>query len=457
MKKSTLLFLALLNFCINSIVIAANLNPKGQGQALVYPYYTVNNDLNTLISVTNASADAKALKVRFLEGDNGQEVLIFNLYLGPLDVWTAALSATDSGAQLTTADTSCAPFLGNPQPFLPFAFQLDPGSDEEERERDGHIEIIEMGTVTDESFFADISGVSGAQRDCSSIADAWLPDGRWDTDPNDGLSAAKGLLFGNSMIVDVANGTAISYQAEAIDHFYTEGEFVHTVPSDPKPTWNSAHPQSVLIDAGQAITSDWPTGEDAISALFMHFNVINTYTILPSINAQTEWVFTFPTKAFYVNGQSTRSPFTALFDSPEGACERYEYSIVDQDSEFISTFGPLPIIPPDPPYSFCWNSNILHFYNSSIGGEQVSTSPVLGSTNIRSIDINPFTSGWFIMDFPHSESMTDAGGNFRYQGLPVIGFASQTYVNSNAQPGLLAQYATLFKHTYGTLITNISQ
>ena len=40
-----------------------------------------------------------------------------------------------------------------------------------------------------------------------------------------------------------------------------------------------------------------------------------------------------------------------------------------------------------------------------------------------------------------------------YHGLPVIGFAFQTYINSNAQPGLLATYASAKAHYGEMLIT----
>ena len=70
-------------------------NPDGTGMVLIYPYYTVNsiggNAYNTYISVTNTSTVAKVTKVRFREGRTSAEVLDFNLYLSPNDVWVAAL------------------------------------------------------------------------------------------------------------------------------------------------------------------------------------------------------------------------------------------------------------------------------------------------------------------------------------------------------------------------------
>ena len=52
---------------------------------------------NTLLSVVNSTASAKAVKVRFLEGRNSREVLDFNLYLSAKDVWGAALVPNAAG------------------------------------------------------------------------------------------------------------------------------------------------------------------------------------------------------------------------------------------------------------------------------------------------------------------------------------------------------------------------
>ena len=89
---------------IASVANAVNLNPDGLGQVLIYPYYTVNGGNSTLVSIVNTTEFGKAVKVRFVEGYNSREVLDFNLYLSPYDVWTGAVfSLTDTGpANLTT-------------------------------------------------------------------------------------------------------------------------------------------------------------------------------------------------------------------------------------------------------------------------------------------------------------------------------------------------------------------
>ena len=145
---------------------AVNINPDGLGQVLLYPYYTTNAGNATVLSVVNTSSDAKAVKVRFLEGENSREVLDFNMYMSKYDVWTAAIVDVDGTPTMVTEDTTCTvPYIygnGGVQEFLPWALDdaeyndEDPDGDASEmygdisRGAEGHFEIIEMGTLIDE-------------------------------------------------------------------------------------------------------------------------------------------------------------------------------------------------------------------------------------------------------------------------------------------------------------------
>ena len=439
---------------------AANLNPDGTGQALIYPYYTVNNDLNTLLSVVNTHDEVKAIKVRFLEGDGGATVLDFNLYLAPFDVWTAATAVTSEGdAVLTTTDSSCAPFLSNPEDFFYNDFTLPVTPISKDIEREGHFEIIEMGVVTDPVLALAATHVNGTPVNCAALGTAWLPGGQWSIEPTDGIGAATGGLFGHALIVDVAEGTAVSYRADTIDNFYAQGDFLHTDPGALEPSMASAHPRSLIIDSGKAIESTWTTGQDAISALFMRDQIINEYVLGSGINAKTEWVVTFPTKSFYVTDTEPRAPFNSVlpathYHNPSnGACETLILTYYDREHQTIDTTGSLPGLIPGQ-YKTCWNSNVVQMYNPRIGQPPEAVSPILGSTNVEGINTNPYEAGLAVLEFTEAQPLTDANNLYTYQGYPVTGFAVQTYTNTNAQPGLLAQYGALFNHTYRVFITS---
>lgn len=352
---------------------AVNINPDGLGQVLIYPYYTTNGGNSTLLSVVNTSEDAKAIKVRFLEGQNSQEVLDFNLYMSAFDVWVAAIFDDNGTPSLKIDDTSCTvPYLyrngqtlneddewvgvrTGVQAFLPFEMAKDGGSSDISRAAEGHFEMIEMGTLVDDNGFEDAQDsataathtADGVPADCQQLVDAWTdPDntvandeGYWlNTDPAENLGpltdleAPSGGLFGGAAIIDVSNGAMYAYDAKAINGFADtlEPNFVplHQVPGNTLPSLDSGNitTATVFSDNGTLINSTTFTrGVDAVSYLFMHDQIMNEYTTEASVGGATEWVVTFPTKNFYVFEGTTGDPnairpFTQVWDGA-GACE----------------------------------------------------------------------------------------------------------------------------------------
>ena len=106
---------ALALLCASVAAHAVYLAGDGVGQALIYPYYTVQggNAFNTFVTVVNTRNEAKVARVRFREGRTGREVFGMNLYLAPNDVWSGAVIPSDSSgasaARLVTNDVSCGP------------------------------------------------------------------------------------------------------------------------------------------------------------------------------------------------------------------------------------------------------------------------------------------------------------------------------------------------------------
>ena len=134
---------------------AVNINPDGLGQVLIYPYYTVNNGNSTFFSVVNTTEWSKAVKVRFLEGMNSREVLDFNLYMSPYDVWVAQINNKGGTPTLRVPDTTCTvpyihSFPNSEQPFLNFQYagaNSDGGPEDISRSAEGHFEMLEMGAI----------------------------------------------------------------------------------------------------------------------------------------------------------------------------------------------------------------------------------------------------------------------------------------------------------------------
>ena len=451
---------------------AVSLSPSGIGQALVYPYYTVNKSQDTLISVVNASDISKAVQVRFLEGYNGRDTLAFALFLSPHDVWTASISqvADDGGAMLKTSDASCT------VPVIPAsgvalrgsdydgtgAVPADGGPTSITRTREGFIEFfaiadITPGSPTDVAITHTQTGTpgEGAPPGCATLNDATVqPD----------EVAPTGGIFGSGSIVNVGQGTFFAYNADALAGFTD-------VPLDsPSGTLasfqdaNSSEAVSGVATAyvetpdGRPLALDYAFGVDAVSAIFMADAIYNEYIIAASLGANTDWVVTFPTKNFYVDslyGQPPIPPFGTVFAAPGEAPAYIAAGIYDREEGGIAIGGPCSgLCPPpgsDAPPNLPYEVNVIPIAASVA---PAVASGVFGS-NLDALAIPPYgDDGQIALD------LTDAGLTFAalpggvdpqgnavsLRGLPVTGFMAYNVINAQAQPGMLANYSGVFHH-----------
>jgi len=486
-----------------SVSHAVNLNPDGLGQVLLYPYYTVRGGNDTLISVVNTTSDVKAVKVRFIEALNSAEVLDFNLYLSPFDVWTAALTETDSGGgQMITTDRSCTVpyFVGaaadgvGRQNFLDFEFtgaNFDGGPRGIERTASGYFEMIEMGTLINISGFpaataathngagVPTNGFSPFGAPCSILVSAWA-NGPWGFgfnnpgDPTVATEASSGGLFGAASIINVDEGTMFSYNATALDAFYAPGNptaNAHTDPGSVLPDLNSGQDISNVFINGVVDTQDWPTlgggGLLAVNATITHDNLFNEYTVNPGPGARTEWVLTFPTKRFHtftVNDVNVIPPFTqawfrgdddGIFDVAS-ACENFNLRVWDREEREPETGIIVSPPPPQAGFFLCREANVIRF--TEAGGqpdqteilkEPIRSQPTLTYTNFQ---LPPgFLSGWVNFDLAtlgagQRLSVPAQNTGAQYAGLPVIGFNVNTFTNGATAGGVLSNYGGTFNH-----------
>ena len=441
---------------IASVANAVNLNPDGLGEVLVYPYYTVNGGNQTLLSVVNTTDLGKAVKVRFLEGRNSREVLDFNLYLSPFDVWTAAVfQLTDTGpGNLVTLDNSCTapaiktnttlPQLANGnryKPFVNFQFNTpnaDSGPKTLDRTREGHFEMIEMGVVdnvgsdlnpTEFSLDAITHGASGVPDDCLQVQRAWVAGNAneyWISDEEIDILPPTGGLFGAASIVDTLNGTMLTYNADAVDGFSDVSQ--HTEPGSLLPNLASARTNSanneataLVFDDGTLVTATYPlssvgidfnqTGSaiDAVSAVFANDAIFNEFTTTESLGAESEWVITFPTKNQYVDRPGTIAidPFPNVFprtgtqgtspvDIELRVFNREEGPAAqfcdDPNNDACLPFSPRPPEQIGDTPQLLWETNVLTFNQGTVTGG----STIFGSRLTANVEANDIgvTEGW---------------------------------------------------------------
>jgi len=479
--------------------------PNRTGQVLVYPYYTVQNSgtnsWNTYISVVNTTPDAKAVKVRILEGRTSAEVLDFNLFLSPNDVWTAAIIPVDgtdtSAGAIITADASCtAPPIpatgGIPFRNTQYVGQVAGLGHGLDRTREGYIEMIEMAALTGATAAAVTHDIPNGPDDCSVVQTNTPPD------PLDLLPPTGGLT-GTGTLINVNNGMDAGYKPDALDAFRDFPIF--TGPGFTSPSLQDATPAtSVVFNSGyNPLGSIFATvyrqdyidvgtllaGAQATASVFMHDSVMNEYVLDTGTGSLTDWVLTQPLKNAFVSAATAFAPYSNVLTA-SGACETIGFSFFNREEQGAAAggidFSPLPTS--GAPNSICWESTVLSLRNDAAHmPTDTSISAVLGSRNTTSIHVTgTFQNGWASLEFvgPNavqgsgvglvSDVTSDwvsvgsdvlaitpgAGGPVTMSGLPVTGFMVRTFSNGTltcATGACQGNYASLFDHAYRNVIT----
>jgi hypothetical protein len=472
---------------IGSTAGAVTLNPRGLGQVLIYPYYTVNAGFGTLLSIVNTTPHGKALKVRFHEGYNGRVVAAFNLYLSPFDTWVGQVFDTgtgvDSVAALATNDRSCvAPaFLlpvdpGSGPPRLNFdagaykGANADGGPATQARTHEGYLDVIEMGEVTNtaQNTLTAITHVNGVPANCAQVVAAWAtPGGYWTLDPTIDLAPPTGGLYGAASIINVAQGLMYTLNASAIDGFSSIVQ--HGAPAAATPDLNTGSPNAGAAFAAyvavgsKLVEADFNRSEDAISALFTADNLFNEYVVSPGLGAQSDWIVTLPTKRFYTDpallfGAAVRAPFDNVFSSASGgtSCSPIATQFWNREEQTIATgynFFSCGGCPPPPQPAVCFASNAFTIGSalSALGSKLV----LQNAAYTTEIDLSGvgFQSGWLRVDLRNditpapdmNHQLVTSNGSTLF-GLPALGFLALDYVNGNVTPGVLANYSGAYPH-----------
>lgn len=133
------------------------INANGVGHQLIVPYFTAQAENATLINLVNTDlVNAKAVKVRFRGAANSDDVLDFQVFLSPGDVWAASVTKDSDGvAVLKTKDNSClrpdkAAGAGAETVFRFSTARLDPsltGDALAAGTREGYVEIFNMADI----------------------------------------------------------------------------------------------------------------------------------------------------------------------------------------------------------------------------------------------------------------------------------------------------------------------
>jgi hypothetical protein len=482
---------------------AVNLSTDGTGGVLIYPYYSVRNGFETYLSVVNTTVWTKAVKVRFLEGMNSAEVLDFNLYLSPFDVWTGAVTATDVGARLITGDNSCTtPIIGAARGGIDANFvnyyytgqvagvpNRDAGPQGLDRTREGYIEVIDMGNIvtaaTGGSGTSVVAAVkhnsAGVPANCGALqSNTFILVNGTDivsplTSPLGGATVDG--LAGAGYLVNSNAGLEFGYDPVVLQNFSNVARWF--TPGDVQPNLTQVAPADSYVFRGAggvgavATNTAWVSAIDAVSSLFMAANIVNEYVLEPTTLSQTDWVITMPTKRQYVIATSGATllsavapfqrPFTAAaFGGVAGSsCDDFTMTYFNREEGAPTSapgtinFSPLPSSTPQSA-ALCYETNVLSFVPGTAAAGQ--TSNLLGSTLRTAFTLaNGFTNGWASLNFTDPTTVAPivtrelVGNANSFHGLPAIGFMLQTFTRNglviNGTPST-SGYGGNFNHKY---------
>lgn len=472
-------------------------NHDGLGEVLLYSLYTAEEGNITNINITNTTNVAKAVKVRFVEGQNSQEVLDFNLYLSPRDQWSGAVTATANGAQLITTDKSCtAPAnIGlTGVEFKDLDFIGDGGEQSLARTRVGHLEVIEMGTLIGDLAKAVEAGNGPGQApaNCGAIAKAFAVGGVWEEGTNfqtglkgtevkktDLIVGTPGGLYGSASILNIDGSTQISYDAVALKGFLAASN-LHARPGTIYPTLDG-----VVEAGGNSFTrtgaGNKGTTVKEITAALAVSNIHNDFVLDEGRLSETNWVVTYPTKRFHVDVNMADGLANAAKIKLDEAKKVFDAAVVaaSGDTTAIKTAQAnltaaevtykTDLAAALTPFQNVWNKGVscdsvkLNVWDSeefplsdlefspSRPGE---ASKLCYETNILTFNGSKMLGGEFV-----SKNIELAQPDFQFgwmdigfattaapKGLPAIGFSAVTVKNNNTSNGLNNNYGSATKH-----------
>jgi hypothetical protein len=383
--------------------------------------------------------------VRIREGRQGREVLGFNLYLSPNDVWTGAIVPTEEGGRLITADTTCTdpPFNDGGLDFRNDKYtgvQADDAGDGLDRTREGYVEMLEMATLTGGSREAVFHTNAGIVPGCATMRAMVAPT----------VAAPIGGLWGTLTLINVNSGQDFTLDATALADLARQPYF--RLPSDPYPDFSAAEidPVSSVLAHGQLYRSVWSRPIDAVSAVLMRGAWSAEYVVDPGTASETDIVTTMPTRHHYVTASSWEPPFSkpnrwsvgCLFDGEwlsVVAHNREERAFPVEGHGFAGTG--------DTFLGICSATAVgsVRADFATLPASRMMGSQALGYLNGRIAPIGD--NGWHlfrprlqgVLTSLPSSTRHDLGtgatvpGPHAYVGLPLIGFAARTFTNGTLQ------------------------
>ena len=423
------------------------LSPRGSGQVLLFPYYTANDGQDTLVTIGSLSDHAQILKVRFLEGYNSRTTLDFDLYLPANETWVGAVTKnTDGRAVLRTTALTCT------VPPLPAAGAIfstaqfdgngglpsDAGPHDVGRTREGFIEVISGGTIASET--STFGAIVGTERPCTPLPGSLFAD----------IDGPGEAIYGTAAVISVGQGLYYAYDATALDDFSPDPLYAPAMgPLDPSLADAGGHAAGADASIHGYGLVHFDRKIDAVSAVLAKTTLYNQYVAPSGLGARSDWILSMPTQRYYtdpaLSGSTTAlPPFDDVFRAPGVAPLRFV------DPQVFDRLGN-PCVG-----NYCQYETEFHLDRAvnviayATPDQTDSPSGVLASR--LTAYLYPYSESGHTRLQPYRLRAMEGvdrsplqQGRVCVSGVPEVGFLAYNLVNSNAQPGRLANYGGIYR------------
>lgn len=311
-----------------------NINPAGQGDALVYPLYVaLDGGWATKITVINTSESFNTVaKLVVRSWKNSEELLDFLIFLSPADVWTGTLQYDPAlgAVVMTSTDDSVLVEVGTfASPSQPMVRPLAGTADPKDNGFLGYVYVVNV--ATDPTLRAPSQGALTTKPAIYSwYYQILLLDGNVakNGSPLPPAVYPRNILAGYADIAWVGSGTDFALKPVALFNYQNK-------------TWMDAGFETYLA----------ATNETSMGLIRLEDLLAKAKVRLPYYNnnakGHTFHFFTFPTK---VTGQTTKQGFwwdigtdwASTADDKPRACAKADAKIFDTTEKFI-VFSPSPV------------------------------------------------------------------------------------------------------------------
>jgi len=414
MLRKVLLTLLMVAF-LGSMAWAVEVNPGGQGDALIMGYYNARNALS-YFRLVNTSDKGIVGKIRFREGKRSEEVLDFVVCLSPHDEFSMILVDGGEAApavlykgtdMISDADTTTVP---DNWTMVPLRYGATGAEDMVTMDdtKEGYVEFIALSAY---------SGLEKLTADeCVDLAEkAPMTDNETYTFP-DGFSVvvhdAPNAVMGEVEIVSYADSLPIfSYKATALadtakNPLNTGGE--DTATKGDSPLFDSIL-QNGIADLNEALE------KTALYAM---------YDIRATLGASTDLLVIFPTKkeTFLQAEEDFEKMFTENLNVDNETVDLAQYCVVVEYDVYDDAETPIdqegggddfsPQIPGGPGNILCYEVNYITV------GEM--TDPILDTSLLGpAVQTDSFDFGWLKVSFVNDDNGT----------MPVLGYELQVWAD----------------------------